>query len=146
MSEVVSRPATPDDFDAVLADLSAITCAEYRRLDVDPALAAQFAKLLLAHQPVYTFEDEIGPLCILGTRPDGQRLYTWFFATKRFFDLKQKTVFRFRKLLRQILDENPGFTLHSRTNTRTPEARRWFKLLGYRLLGDEGDYLHFWMS
>jgi hypothetical protein len=143
VSEVTSRPARCEDFDTVLADLSDITSAEYRRLDVDPAVAAQFAKLLLTSQPVYTFADADGPLCILGTRPEGQRLYTWFFATKRFFDLKEKTVFRFRKLLQQIVDDNPGFTLHSRTNTRTPEARRWFRLLGFELFADEGDYLHF---
>lgn len=146
MSAVATRRTAPEDIDAVFADLSEITCAEYRRLNIEPAFMRTFVLQALLAQPVYTFYDDLGPLCILGTRPDGYRLYTWFFATKRFFDLKEKTVFRFRKLLHDLVDQNPGFTLHSRTTTRTPEARRWFRLLGFRLLGDEGDYLHFCLT
>lgn len=136
---VTERLATLEDAQAILADLSEISAQELDALGVTDRLAAVGA--LLGRGEARTFVEDDKPVYILGCVEKvalPPALSVWFVATQRFFDMKAATVFKARRALREMRERHPGFAVESCSWSKRPQARRWFELIGFKLLEDNG--------
>jgi len=140
MNAVERRPTTAEDVRAVLGNLSLISAEELNKAGVIDREAVVLA--LLSGGEAETFCEAGAPVCILGCTVSDRRLGTWFIATERFFNLKAATVFPSRRVLREIRERHPGIPIEACSWSKHPQARRWFELLGFKLLEANG-YLRF---
>ena len=144
IGHVTRRPATAEDAAAILADISEITEGELLALGVPLADAPRLLVSLFAAGEVEVFCEDGKPVCLLGVRPEGLNLFvTWFLASKRFFALRAAAVLPARRVATELRKRYPAADIEAYSWSRHPQARRWFELLGFKLVRDTGIYLQF---
>jgi hypothetical protein len=130
---VVIRAADKHDAYAVLSQMSEQTRSEFEVLGESPS--ALVDSVVRNGYPMYVSSAGDRLLTLFGFSDFGTYASMWTIATDAYFNLGPSGVLRTRKFLQGI---DLGKPLYLVTTAPHPEADRWFELLGFEKVRDDG--------
>ena len=131
------RPAGPAEADFIAAHMWQRGADEMRHIGVTTAEEARDRLRLYSSTPLsFAMFDNDEPIAFFGAIEIEPNYYrTWFQATDAFVRSIRNTV-----VLKRFLDgqvkKHPGATLDLMSASAHPAADKWFRLLGFRLIGE----------
>lgn len=126
----------------VLDDVSEVTETELLRIGLTLWDALKAGQVFLSEGYAETLLDDGKAICILGAIPRDLGVYTWFMASKTYFE-KRSAVNYSRKYMRKMPGMYPNVDIISESWSPHKARDRWFKLLGFEKVSDNGTYATF---
>ncbi len=134
---MITRTATFSDIYAVWMNLSEQNMDEIEAAGLNPWTGLKMFRQFNLDNPGQVALLYGKPACVFGIIKSDKVTTTWFIATQDYFDHGMPAVLHARRYLRDRTKEHG--TLTTVTLSKHPDVDRWFKLLGFKKVGGDGD-------
>ncbi len=129
-----AEPATLEDVDYILDNLSSVTLTELSIIEMNMAgYRAYIEKHFLAAETIY---DDNTPVCTIGYDFRGTDVYTWFLATDKFFK-SHKSISFGREYMKRVKNRFPNRDIFSISAMPRTDTDRWFRIMGAKQVGGQ---------